>query len=219
MPKANYLKIFFYTLFLVYTFCLISLMSVSASVMDETVDGMSGFSIIGDDKVWLDIQNVNIFGKTYPEMTTWAAANDWRLATHDEFIELLGALVPTFLYDSPTYDDTVTGHFNTNEAIIMGADGIPGSLPGEIHYFTAFIDENFDERHIGVFEQADPSGNFHSFWGVDNHAALGDIIYHGYESALLIKDVSVQDPIPEPTTLLLFGFGLLGLVGVSRKKK
>ncbi len=30
---------------------------------------------------------------------------------------------------------------------------------------------------------------------------------------------SRQMPVPEPTTLLLFGIGLLGIAGVSRKKK
>mgnify|MGYP003574412946 CR=1 FL=1 len=221
MVKANYLKFFLNTLFLVFTFCLIGSITVSASVMEETVDGMSGFSIIGDDKVWLDIKNENIFGKNYTEITSWAAANDWRLATHDEFIELLGALVPTYLYSSSTYNDSETGHFNENEAIIMGANDIPGAPAGEIQYFTAFIDEAYNERHIGVFEEeiTGAPNMFHTYWGVDNHDNLGDIIYYGYESALLIKDVSVQDPIPEPATMLLFGIGLLGFAGLSRRKR
>jgi hypothetical protein len=32
-------------------------------------------------------------------------------------------------------------------------------------------------------------------------------------------EVAYTNPVPEPTTILLFGIGLLGLAGVSRKKK
>jgi len=32
-------------------------------------------------------------------------------------------------------------------------------------------------------------------------------------------DINVSEPVPEPTTILLLGSGLLGLVGVSRRKK
>ena len=59
--------------------------------------------------------------------------------------------------------------------------------------------------------------------------------FDSYEGALAIKD-SITDmelhlsdearglddipsnPVPEPTTMLLLGFGLLGIVGIGRKK-
>jgi len=218
MSKGNNSKIFLATILLVFAFCLHNPIGASATVVDVLIDGMSGFSIVGDDKVWLDIQNENIFGKEYPEMASWASANDWRFATHAEFMELLGALVPTYLYSSATYAGD-EGHFSENEAIIMGANDIPGGPEGEIQYFTAFIGEAYNERHIGVFEEDDGMGNFfHSYWGVDDHPDLGSIIYYGYESALLIKVTNGQ-PVPEPSTMLLIGAGLIGLAGFRRKSR
>lgn len=189
------------------------------SLTDITIDGMNGFQISGDSKEWLDIKNVNIFGKTYTQIETWANANDWRFATHDEFIELLGNIVPTYLYDSETYDD---GHFTPEEAAIIGATDMPTPPAGELQYFVAFIDGAYDLRTVGTFMEPDPSGLYHSFWGAIHYDTLGDINYYGYESALLIK---VDDNgngngqvVPEPGTMVLVAVGLLGLLGAARTK-
>ncbi|MCP4672123.1 MAG: PEP-CTERM sorting domain-containing protein [Desulfobacula sp.] len=222
MLKVHNFKIVLILFFVVLSVCLHKPIVANASVIDQTVDGMSGFQIDGDTKVWLDITNPNIFGQTWGVMDAWATANGWRFATHAEFVELLLAIIPTGLYDSDNVSDP--GHFNQNEVDIMGAGvaDISGGPAGEIEYFTAYIDSDFDERHIGLFEQVDPSGLYHSFWGVDAHAteAHANANSWGYESALLIKEgIGNGGQIPEPTTMLMFGFGLLGLAGVSRRKK
>jgi hypothetical protein len=38
-------------------------------------------------------------------------------------------------------------------------------------------------------------------------------------NALDFAGGGAPDPVPEPTTMLLFGTGLVGLVGIRRRKK
>lgn len=222
MPKTNYQK-FFLNTFLLFTFCLISSTTVSASVINEMVDGMSGFSIVGDPdgKIWLDPTNTNIFGKTYSEMVTWASTNGWRFATGDEFNDLANALMPAGRpYSSPTYSDSELNHFNLNEANIMGAIGWSTPSPSvPYQQLIGFTGEAFTySRGLTILYEDDGLGNFyHSY---DTAMGWGDpdsIVYYGDESAWLIKESQVV--IPEPTTMLLFGFGLLGLAGIGRRKK
>jgi len=38
-------------------------LTAHAGVIDVTVNGMDGFQIEGDSKIWLDLDNLNILGK------------------------------------------------------------------------------------------------------------------------------------------------------------
>lgn len=50
----------------------------------------------------------------------------------------------------------------------------------------------------------------------DNHANLSPKTTHGYVRA--VRQITA-DPVPEPSTMLLLGAGLLGLIGLRRKLK
>jgi len=82
---------------------------------------------------------------------------------------------------------------------------------------------------------ADPAGNFNFAKGhasvnidlsllgnLDGNILIGyyqDISGGSYYGAAAIDNVSaIASPVPEPATLFLFGLGILGIAGVSRKK-
>ncbi len=52
-----------------------------------------------------------------------------------------------------------------------------------------------------------------SYWG-DFYLDSSTLVANGDNG-----DIGASAPVPEPTTMLLFGLGLLGLAGVSRKKQ
>ena len=64
-------------------------------------------------------------------------------------------------------------------------------------------------------------GNFIGFFTIDSTASLGSITYTAETANEGILTGSIEGPAaptPEPSTLALFGTGILGLAGVARRK-
>ena len=57
------------------------------------------------------------------------------------------------------------------------------------------------------------------FWSVDSITGKGTKIGTVGDGQIYRTATLAIQPIPEPTTMLLFGFGLLGFAGVIRRKK
>ncbi|WP_217909541.1 PEP-CTERM sorting domain-containing protein [Desulfosediminicola flagellatus] len=58
---------------------------------------------------------------------------------------------------------------------------------------------------------------------INNSHSFGDTIYFGDGATQIVSGTGgtfgITAPVPEPTTMLLFGAGLAGLAGISRRKK
>ena len=75
--------------------------------------------------------------------------------------------------------------------------------------------EDYCEYLVGAFNAGGGHWNGYSSWNAPMATAWGINILN----ATQIPGDPDPDPIPEPATVLLFGFGLLGVAGISRRKK
>ncbi len=80
-------------------------------------------------------------------------------------------------------------------------------------WYTNEPNEQGNEDYLATWYQ----GNWGGRW--NDEGALGNIGGYIYETGALFDPYDENcNPVPEPTTMLLFGLGILGLAGVSRKK-
>jgi hypothetical protein len=110
-----------------------------------------------------------------------------------------GSYNTTYSYDSDS---------KTNNAIISW---VPG---------TSFITGGYLLAKDGNSEPNWYLYDLNGLWNGKETIELEDFFYkHSFSHVTIYGDPTHSDPVPEPATMLLFGTGIVGLVGVIRKKR
>ena len=103
-------------------------------------------------------------------------------------------------------------------------------------YFGGGAIEDYRENHpIGIWPSAGTdTGETFSLVDFDTGSGYGDVIFSDFSLDLLNQDFiigfgptcandviyeTVNNPVPIPTSILLFGSGLIGLTGIRRKRR
>ncbi len=188
----------------------------NASLVDQ------GSGVLLDDvagQYW--VQDLNKFNqKTYGDQITAIGAHteaigntvlkDWRMADMTDVTSLLAAIGSSY--------ERLSNLAYPSEVAFLEA-GRTGYT-----WTSVWFSGRIEEKLVGK--------SSHKIWGYKQNAAYPDAIDGGHsdwieDSAIAVHGAWVvmdqgsvdPDPVPEPATMLLFSLGLLGLAGVSRRKK
>jgi hypothetical protein len=115
-------------------------------------------------------------------------------------------LVPSYLkYDNMTWEQVTDGSGNVMSGVY--AIDFRSTQPPAYFYIKTGNTKNQEGTNLFLYQNIGELD-----WGVINLAALG------ITNLSNISIVSHIGEVPEPATILLLGFGLIGIAGIGRKK-
>lgn len=188
------------------------------SLVSWLEDGSSNF--LADPIFWEAADNIAL-GLTY---NAW---DNWRLPTLAEAQSMLGSN-PTAYFsaiqsggDNGWYWTNSVDHINTwyqldDDSVVLSTD-----------YTSGIIVDQWEDYYHSVFSVTEGSGTDYKFayqlYAGDKYSGdyLADYAFiTDTASFWAVSDNGpVGPPIPEPTTMLLLGTGMIGLAGIRRKMK
>lgn len=120
-----------------------------------------------------------------------------------------------------------SAEFNGNDGGLIGTIAWDFDVTAEGNSFTdvtmSFIDNNYVTSSAGHTANS-TSGDFLTLWGADGYDANTDgfilnDMSRGVDLVVKFDEMIPPSGIPIPASVWLFGSGLLGLVGIARRRK
>ncbi len=117
-------------------------------------------------------------------------------------------------------------HTAADDTVNFGKTPVTGDLTGtaltlDLNSWSAFWNgTSFNQGATGVTATVDGSGNFSASWDADVIGGPFDgQTGHWNITGVAAAAVGTTNPVPVPAAVWLFGSGLVGLVGVARRRK